>query len=379
MSFWPSSIEHSLAGIIVSMLLVGSGCGLLEAACHPFVALIGPQDYAEVRINILQGIQAVGGLLMLLIETTQLYASIGIQSYSTLFNIQWVFLACGFTSFIIAGIFCCVNLPELKEYEPSFKVSSYMLFCGRYRTSFILALVAMFFYVGGQEVTTLYSRKYLVYGIKDDDATALKSEKGAQALFAIGRFLGAALMLTFRPTAVLFFYILGLVATSAICLAANGALANASYNFNLFFQSISFPTIFIISLRGTGADILTASSYLTSTVSGAAVVSSLYWVIEKSKGDKFAVCVLCMAVFSVMILHPVYITLSRSERERTKRVDRSVCEEDGREVVGGGSGRWVEGTLRCAGMCGARRTRKRTDGVVGFGNFSTTEPGSEGT
>ena len=113
MGFWPSSVEASIVGIYLSMALVGMGCGLLETACHPFVALIGPQEYAEVRLCILQGVQALAGSLTLLIETTNFYASVSNQKYSTLFDVQWVFLACGFIAFILAGIFCCIYLPEL--------------------------------------------------------------------------------------------------------------------------------------------------------------------------------------------------------------------------------------------------------------------------
>ncbi|KAK4939336.1 hypothetical protein LTR66_015014, partial [Elasticomyces elasticus] len=60
--FWPSAVLTSFPAFLVSNFIVGFGLSILEVAANPFIALCGPPRYSEIRLNISQGVQAIGSI-----------------------------------------------------------------------------------------------------------------------------------------------------------------------------------------------------------------------------------------------------------------------------------------------------------------------------
>ncbi|KAF8243071.1 MFS general substrate transporter [Wilcoxina mikolae CBS 423.85] len=361
MCFWPCVVQHSYSGIAISLAVVGAGCGTMETATNPFAALIGPQEYAEVRLNFLKGIQGIGGLVVILVETTNFYASVDTMSYSALKDVQWIYLSCGFAAFIVAGFFCCVKLPELKDSERSFANSSRALFKGRYGISFVLAILTLFFYTGCQEIISLYARNVLVGGLHRNATDALIYKKTARGLFAAGNFVGALMMLVFRPRWVLLVFMCALIITGVVEMTQPGSLGVAGFILNRFFQSIVFPTVFVLAIRGVGRHIKTATAFLISCISGGAALPAAYYALREEKGPRYALCI-CVAAYAVMIVYPLWLSLSPFDRERTKRVD----EDKQQPVSAMGNTDGSNGELGFFGMIGDRKRRKSSLGVVGF-------------
>lgn len=110
-------------------------------------------------------------------------------------------------------------------------------------------------------------------------------------------------------------------------------LANAAFMLNQFFQSTIWPTIFCLALRGTGKDVVTASSYLVAMTVGAVFLSPSFNGICDIRGPKIAVG-LTVATFSVMVAYPVVLALSGRERERVRRKPVVVVREKRASGVG---------------------------------------------
>ncbi|KAI5849846.1 major facilitator superfamily domain-containing protein [Tricharina praecox] len=324
MCFWPSSIQESYPGMVISMVVVGAGSGSMEIAANVFGILLGPQEYAEIRLNILQGFQAVGGLLAILTETTVVYESIGGMTYSTLVDVQWILLACGIAAFILAGVFLCVNLPELRGLDPpnTFYASTKNIYTSSFGPGFALSVFTLFWYVGGQEITTLYARGFLVENPHTNVHEALGIEKSAQALFAAGRFIAAAIMLIIRPRFLLLAFTLGLIVTAAIGMAGRHPTHDGIWLLlNSFFQGMAYPTIIAMAIRGLAkGDIKAASIWLVSSQLGAAAVPCIFHAVKITRGSVYALSVV-VAAFAVMLPLPVYLMVRNNERERTRRVD----------------------------------------------------------
>jgi FHS family L-fucose permease-like MFS transporter len=321
MVFWPSSITQTFPGLLFSMIIIGTGSGIIDLSSSTFVVLLGPQEYAEVRLNIFQGIQAVGGLMPLLSQSTAFYASVGTLGFSTLLVVQWLFLGCGYAAFFMAGVICCVRLPEFQDPEPPFRSSSKSLFRSPYGLGFFLALWALFFYCGGQEITRIYARNYLVLGIHTTNELALRLEKSGQAVFAAGRFIAAILMLLVRPCWLLLAFTLGLLIVSAIAITHSALQGDIVYALNLFFQGTIYPTIFVLAIRGVGRHIKTAAILLVAALGmGAAVLPIVFYPVNKKEGTMQAYAI-TIAAFGALLVYPLYLCAVPSERERTKRFD----------------------------------------------------------
>ena len=51
---WPAGLHRSFGGFCGATFVIGSGLGTLESAANPYLAVVGPPRYSELRINIAQ-------------------------------------------------------------------------------------------------------------------------------------------------------------------------------------------------------------------------------------------------------------------------------------------------------------------------------------
>ncbi|KAK5139422.1 hypothetical protein LTR04_003589, partial [Oleoguttula sp. CCFEE 6159] len=71
--FWPSAVLTSFPAFLVSNFIVGAGLSTLEIAANPFIALCGPAEYSEIRLNLSQGVQAIGSIVSPLLARKVLF------------------------------------------------------------------------------------------------------------------------------------------------------------------------------------------------------------------------------------------------------------------------------------------------------------------
>ncbi|KAI5778147.1 major facilitator superfamily domain-containing protein [Geopyxis carbonaria] len=358
MCFWPSSVQGSYPGIFVSVIIIGIGCGTIETAANPFAALCGPQKYAEIRVNVCQGFQGLGGLCALLLETTELYSSVNSMTASTLIDVQWVYLAGAFVVFILAAVVYCLSLPEIKTPERSFTESSSALFKGRYRVGFTMAVLSLGVYVAAQEVIKSFSRNYFVAGLQLQNDKALDLTKAGQGIFTAGRFLGAIAMFAIRPRWLLLICTVALTIVTGLTMTRHGDFAIAMYLLISFFEAICFPTIFVLAIRGLGSHIKTASTYLIAAISLGSILTPVYYAVYGVRGPGIAMTV-PLAAFILLMAYPLYLNLSPIERDRLNRVDATVEASDA-NIAG------VPKETICGISSRKGSSASSTGGVVGF-------------
>lgn len=60
---WPAGVYRSFGGFCGATFIIGSGLGSLETAANPYLSVIGPPAYSEIRINFAQAFNAVSPLV----------------------------------------------------------------------------------------------------------------------------------------------------------------------------------------------------------------------------------------------------------------------------------------------------------------------------
>jgi uncharacterized membrane protein len=110
MIFWPSAVLLSFPAFLVSNFIVALGLSTLEIAANPFISLCGPPEYAEVRLNLAQAIQAVGVALSPLLATLALFKNV--RDVGSLIDTQWTYLAIALFVAFLAVVFYYYPLPE---------------------------------------------------------------------------------------------------------------------------------------------------------------------------------------------------------------------------------------------------------------------------
>lgn len=155
---WPSGVKHSFEGFCGAMFVVGSGLSTLETAADPFLSICGPPRYSEIRLNLAQGVQAVGSFTAPLLASRVFFAKT-VDTDQGLKNVQWVYLgvAC-FVSLLII-LFSLAPMPEITDADMStqeLEIAEYNPGPLKKQVNLFLAVWSQFCYVGAQVAIANY-------------------------------------------------------------------------------------------------------------------------------------------------------------------------------------------------------------------------------
>lgn len=164
--FWPSAVLASFPAFLISNFIVGLGVATLEIAGNPFIALCGPPQYAEARLNISQAIQAVGTVASPLLAKKVLFKHT--VDEASLIDIQWTYLGIALFDVVLAVIFFYVPLPEASDSDLE-KVARKRRSINETKIGGVfvvyitlgLGMLSQFCYVGGQEAVSGVFQKYV--------------------------------------------------------------------------------------------------------------------------------------------------------------------------------------------------------------------------
>lgn len=134
---------------------------------------------------------------------------------------------------------------------------------------------------------TSFASQFINYVIDADDsytdATAAQMLAGAQGGFALGRFVGTFLMRYIRPRWVFLVYLAMCIVFIAPSIRHGGNAGIAMLFITLFFESICFPTIVALGMRGLGKHSKRGSGWIVGAVAGGAVVPPILGAAADSR------------------------------------------------------------------------------------------------
>jgi fucose permease len=246
--FWPSAVLTSVPAFFVCNFIVGLGVSTLEIAANPFIAICGPPEYAEVRLNISQGVQAIGSVLAPLLAKKVLFKNV--YDAPSLVDVQWTYLAIALFDVLLAVGFYYTHLPEATDEEleelasknPAYKktVFGYEIVL----VTLAFGVWSQFFYVGGQEAVAGLFEPYAQYVLPSTSAgKAFDYHIVGYTVFAAGRFLGAGAFFVFAPRVILLVSYLGCVITAGLLMVTKSEAGIAMIILATLFE-VSFLVIF---------------------------------------------------------------------------------------------------------------------------------------
>ena len=345
--FWPSAVLTSFPAFLISNFIVGFGVSILEVAANPFVALCGPPQYMETRLNISQGVQAIGTIVSPLLAQKVLFKNV--LNAPSLIDVQWAYLAISLFDVVLAVAFYYMPLPEAtdEDFEEASSKRSSVNAAKIYNTPVIyltlaLGIFSMFCYVGAQEAVAGPFETYIALvkpDVTPDDP--YNYTVVGHTVFAAGRFLCALLDVFIKPRYVLMALLTGMIITSALATSLSSSSAIAMILLCQFFESGIFPLIFAISLRGLGSLTKSGSVYLTAAISGGAILPVIMYPVANAYGLRYSFCVVA-AASAFGAVFPVYLILVPKARKQVDpvhmgRKQRSAIlptEDPARKMVG---------------------------------------------
>ncbi|GAB1727085.1 hypothetical protein NU195Hw_g3938t1 [Hortaea werneckii] len=273
---WPCLLYKSFGGFCAAIFIIGNGLGSLETAANPYITICGPPRYSEMRINISQAFNGIGTVVAPVLGSYVFFKNTG-TGENALQNVQWVYLAIAIFVFILAVVFYFSPIPEITDADMEFQAQESHAntddqpFWKQYRL--FHAAFAQFCYTGAQVAIAGYFINYVSENrANTGDSLAAQFLAGAQGAFAMGRFIGSGIMKFVRPRWVFLVYLGLCIVFIAPSITQRGNTGLAMLFLTLFFESICFPTIVALGMRGLGKHSKRGSGWIVGGVCGGAVV-----------------------------------------------------------------------------------------------------------
>lgn len=262
--FIPGERLMSFEFFLFSLFVIGCGLTFLETSANPYVTELGDRRTAASRLNLAQSFNGLGAASAPIIGGWFIFRENA--------SVAAPYMFIGILVLAIAVVFTRVRLPEIHNGDaqdvdaaiaPRSLLRHYPL---------IFGVFALFCY----EISEISINSFFINYATEGDwmskatATTLLS-MGGLMLFMVGRMVGSAVMSRVRAERVLTVCATATVVTTSLVVADCGWLSMCALIAGYFFESIMFPTIFALSLRGMGDKTKRASSLLMMTPVGGAV------------------------------------------------------------------------------------------------------------
>ncbi len=294
--FIPGGQLLSFPFFLFSLFVIGCGLTCLETSANPYVTVLGNAEGAARRINLSQSFNGLGWIVGPLIGGHFAFA-VGADKGS----IAIPYAIIGVVVLCVALVFAQVKLPEVQADGDAQTASAHATDSLWQHRNFVYGLIALFLYVAAQTGINSFFINYVTEhaGVSNVNASLLLGF-GGMGLFMAGRMGGSWLMLRVRAERVLLYCAVGATLAMAVLLSGAGVAGVAAFMLCYLCESIMFPTIFALALKGVGQHTKRASSFLIMSIVGGAIAPVLMGLIadHASMAMAFIVPLCCFVVIA---------------------------------------------------------------------------------
>lgn len=294
--FIPGGQLLSFPFFLFSLFVIGCGLTCLETSANPYVTVLGNAEGAARRINLSQSFNGLGWIVGPLIGGHFAFA-VGADKGS----IAIPYAIIGVVVLCVALVFAQVKLPEVQADGVAQTESAHATDSLWQHRNFVYGLIALFLYVAAQTGINSFFINYVTEHASVSNVNAsLLLGFGGMGLFMAGRMGGSWLMLRVRADRVLLYCAVGATLAMAVLLSGAGVAGVAAFMLCYLCESIMFPTIFALALKGVGQHTKRASSFLIMSIVGGAIAPVLMGLIadHASMAMAFIVPLCCFVVIA---------------------------------------------------------------------------------
>ena len=294
--FIPGGQLLSFPFFLFSLFVIGCGLTCLETSANPYVTVLGNAEGAARRINLSQSFNGLGWIVGPLIGGHFAFA-VGADKGS----IAIPYAIIGVVVLCVTLVFAQVKLPEVQADGVAQTEAAHATDSLWQHRNFVYGLIALFLYVAAQTGINSFFINYVTEHASVSNVNAsLLLGFGGMGLFMVGRMGGSWLMLRVRAERVLLYCAVGATLAMAVLLSGAGVAGVAAFMLCYLCESIMFPTIFALALKGVGQHTKRASSFLIMSIVGGAIAPVLMGLIadHASMAMAFIVPLCCFVVIA---------------------------------------------------------------------------------
>ena len=287
--FYPSAQLHVYVLFLFAFFVLASGITILQVAANPYVAALGPDKTAASRLNLAQAANSLGTTVGPIVGAALILGAATADASA----VQGPYLILAGLLLLVAIMFRFIKLPRIASVEGD-ESSDGSVWNHR---SLVLGALAIFLYVGGEVSIGSFLVNYFaessIGGLSHAEAGEMVAYYWGAAM--IGRLVGAAAMNYVAPTKYLSLNALIAIVMIIVSMNSTGSLAMWSILAVGFFNSIMFPTIFTLAVKGLGSLTSKGSGLVCQAIVGGALIPLVQGVAADMIGIQlsFIVPMLC--------------------------------------------------------------------------------------
>ena len=298
--FIPAAKMVSFPLFLTAIFVVGAGITALQTSANPYVAILGPEHSAPVRLTLAQALNSLGGSIAPLIAGAYILTDpekmVSKSAIADTVRGPYLAIAGGLLILGIAVMF--MHLPHVaqtqsfrpgKEGDPILSRSIF-----QYRHT-VLGAVGIFLYVGVEVGLASIAVNYF----KTQGVDSAKTASFLVSLYwfgaLIGRLLGSWILTKFKSNMLLSIFGFTAAAMILVSMFTSGPVAIWTLVLCGFFNSIMFPNIFALGIKGLGPMTSKGSGLIMTAVVGGAIVPPLIGYVADKMGiqHSFVIPALC--------------------------------------------------------------------------------------
>lgn len=313
--FIPAASYRVYALFLGALFVLASGVTILQVAANPYVTELGAPETASSRLTLTQAFNSLGttiaplfgAFLILSAATGDIQNASGEQlealrlAEADAVRFPYMLLAIAFL--VLAAVFAALKLPHVETEDTTVAEGGERSSAWAYR-HLVLGAIGLFVYVGAEVSIGSFLVNYLaepsIAGMPESEAAHYVAYFWGGAM--IGRFVGAYVMRFVDDGKALAFNAGVAILLILLTVFAGGSLAMWSVLAIGLFNSIMFPTIFSLALKGLGRHISQGSGILCLAIVGGAILPVVQGMLADTVGIHLAflmpaICYLYIAYY----------------------------------------------------------------------------------
>ncbi len=305
--FFPAAAYKTYGLFLGALFILATGITLLQVAGNPYVAVLGTPETSSARLTLTQALNSLGTTIAPMVGTYFILRHLpklpkeltdqkdlstltpeldglldSILAKTDLIYLETTYLLIGGALLLIGGILFLMKLPAIGhgdgEVSTEGLVEKSSIWGYRH---LVLGITAIFAYVGAEVAIGSHIVNYLamenVMGITESAAGDYIKYYWGGAM--VGRFAGTYILGKVDPGKLLGIYAGVAISLVLISIASTGYVSMWSLLGVGLFNSLMFPTIFTLAIRGLGKYTEQASGLLCTAIVGGAVLPLLFAAI----------------------------------------------------------------------------------------------------
>jgi MFS transporter, FHS family, L-fucose permease len=285
---------------LAAVFIVGAGVTALQTAANPYVAILGPEHSAPIRLTLAQACNSIGAAIaplvagaFILTDPAKLMSKVSIANTV---SVPYMLIAAGLFLLGLTVVFMHLpNITRTQTFRPSKDGDSILTrSIWSYRHT-VLGALGIFQYVGVEVGLASIAVNYF----KNQGISSAKTASFLVSLYwfgaLVGRLLGSWVLTKIQSGRLLGVFGIAAATLLSVSMFTSGQVAIWTLVLCGFFNSIMFPNIFALGIAGLGPMTSKGSGLIMTACVGAAVIPFLIGALADKTGVQhaFVLPVLC--------------------------------------------------------------------------------------